>query len=240
MCLSRAVSSLDVPRPANSILNRWCTSNVCSFSSRCTAYAVDASFPMVSVRMSSLLLLTACLNCLCCVAAHGAPSRNTGTGLVGFGISMWQPSCAYACQRLLALSPLECSTEGRRRDVALRARHGGHEDNFNTSPDCYSNNHAFLVSLAWCMHQKCSDADHHAELWRLEKFWATDAVPESHRPPNYTYAQALQLADGGLKPLISKGDHLDEPSSLSQADYEAVQSWIEDYSRIEEQHARYG
>lgn len=89
------------------------------------------------------------------------------------------------------------------------------------------------------MHQQCSEA-RGTEIWRLERFWVTDAVPELHPAPNYTYAHALYLCNGDLKPVLAQGQHLKEPSSLSQKDYDAVQTWMEDYSRVEHQHARYG
>jgi hypothetical protein len=172
-------------------------------------------------------------------AAHQVSSGSTGTGLIGYGIPMWQPSCAYACQRVLALSPLECSEHHSGARDNLQRRHGGHAANFATSPDCFNHDRAFLLSLAWCLHQQCSEA-HSAELWELERFWETDAVPDAHHAPNYTYFQALELCEGGLKPVVSQGHSLKEPSTLKPENFEAARTYLADFSRVEAQHSRYG
>jgi hypothetical protein len=95
------------------------------------------------------------------------------------------------------------------------------------------------LSLAWCLHQQCSEA-HSAELWELERFWETDAVPDAHHAPNYTYFQALELCEGGLKPVVSHGHSLKKPSTLKPENFEAARTYLADFSRVEAQHSRYG
>ncbi|KAH8178739.1 ferric reductase like transmembrane component domain-containing protein [Sarocladium implicatum] len=120
------------------------------------------------------------------------------------------------------------------------ARHGGHDEEFSTSADCFNHDRPFLVTLAWCLHLHCEKSEG-TELWQLERFWETDAVPEAHHAPNYTYTEALaQLDDEGPKAHFYRGREMKEPSAVSAKDVAPFQTYLDDFARTETQHSRYG
>lgn len=184
-------------------------------------------------------LFTALL-CSSPCSAHKAPSARSSAGLVGYGITMWKPSCAYACRNLLALSPLECSEHQESEHERLVVRHGGHDETFSTSPDCFNHDRAFLLTLAWCLHEHCEES-HGTALWQLERFWETDAVPEAHHTPNYTYTEALaQVGDKAPEVQLHQGHALKEPSAVLEENYASFQTYLQDFGRVESQHSHYG
>ena len=74
---------------------------------------------------NAIVLASALANSVSPVLAHGGGGSSPSTGhalhgLIGLGIDMWNPVCAYACHRTLVKSPLSCSTMGD--------GHGGHDD----------------------------------------------------------------------------------------------------------------
>lgn len=131
-------------------------------------------------------------------------------GLVGFSFLLYDPPCAGACQGVFRKSPMYCTDKASFKTSS--AGHGAgstHKDgndilhNYTLTPSsvCLSQNHDFLSSEAWCVHQKCSQFPD----WKLEKWWwgyvvgnlATDSRPSLSygaalsrisKPPSYSCA----------------------------------------------------
>lgn len=155
--------------------------------------------------------------------AHGAPPSR---GLVGFGIPMYEPPCAFACQRILSKSKLSCSTP----PVADRW-HGGSGLGFDTSDECYASDDNFLLSLAWCLHERC-----HEPTWVLERFWATET---SRHKPSYEYEEALDLCGANPPDVFVPGDPLEHPRAVAEADWKTAATSMHDFARTETQGSKY-
>ena len=160
-------------------------------------------------------------------AAHSGHARGgpPPRGLVGFGIPMYEPSCAFACQRILQTSKLNCSTP----PVADRW-HGGSGLGFDTSDDCYASDTAFLLSLAWCLHQRC---DEHS--WTISRFWTAELA---HKP-TYAFEEALDLCDVDSLEVLTPGDALNHPRAVAEADWKKTATSMEDFAHTEAQGSKY-
>lgn len=145
-----------------------------------------------SSLMGRILCPLAILLLSAAAAAHSSHAHTPTSplqGLVGYGISMFEPSCAFSCQRILQKSKLSCSTP-----PAADRWHGGSGLGFDTPDECYASDNAYLTSLASCLHQHCEEPS-----WILSRFWVTE-IPGR---PTYEYEEALKLSNiSSLKDLV--------------------------------------
>ncbi|KAF1994330.1 hypothetical protein P154DRAFT_527126 [Amniculicola lignicola CBS 123094] len=149
-------------------------------------------------------------------------------GLIGFGISMYEPACAFACQTILQTSKLNCSTP----PVADRW-HGGSGLGFDTPDECFASDDAFQLSLAWCLHQHCD-----SPRWMIERFWATD-VSATGPALEIDLTEAIQRCGGDLKKTLRPGSPLDQPSSIAKDDWKPTATSLEDFAYVEAQGSKY-
>ncbi|KAH8595865.1 ferric reductase like transmembrane component-domain-containing protein [Bisporella sp. PMI_857] len=184
--------------------------------------------------------------------AHTASSKWQQRGLIGYGIEMYQPPCAHACQRILKQSPLSCSTP----PVADRW-HGGSGLGFDTSPDCFAGDDAYILSLAWCLNQRClaanAETSNHSyrhednvqemrgkeEDWKVEQFWAYAAVGEEDFKPKYPFSKALRLCGDGPQLAIKTGGPLGELSEVDVNEWSVAEISLRDFAWAEKSHSTY-
>ncbi|KAM5352901.1 hypothetical protein ACJ41O_005623 [Fusarium nematophilum] len=114
-----------------------------------------------------------------------------GTGLIGFGKTMYKPACAFACRSAIRSCPLACTPEGEHSGAGM-----GHSSG-TTPPDCYTSDPAFLKTMALCIDTYCPDSDA-PELYTLEDYWrghlGTGTVGTMEWEPVLSYQQALAAA----------------------------------------------
>lgn len=165
--------------------------------------------------------------------AHGTGHR-TGHGLVGFGIRMYEPHCAFACRDVLATRRLACSSAEEHHDK----RHGGHDSPFETSADCFASDEAFLGSLAWCLHSRCE----HEEAATLESFWHADAVGSGAHQPSPEYGYQESLGRIGKPPTQTAGhdEVLDTVKLVPEEDWQMQYGKLRAAAQNEMQHTRHG
>ena len=169
-------------------------------------------------------------------------------GLIGFGIPMFNPPCAYACQRILVQTPLRCSDYyGHADSIRTRSQHvKQHNDHFDfiTSAECLAGNEPYLLSLAWCLNQSCVTSNEKQEirLWQLEKVWSETAAQQGKTiaEPTLSFEKALEGCGSGPRKALNRQAILYEPCSVPQDEYEAWLTYLEDFSRVERQHPKYG
>ena len=70
---------------------------------------------------------------------------SSGAGIAGYGLSLFTPTCCYACLNSFWAQGLPCSQDDRNQSF------------FTSSPRCHASNTVYLESLAWCMKLKCPD-----------------------------------------------------------------------------------
>ncbi|KAH7192828.1 ferric reductase like transmembrane component-domain-containing protein [Fusarium flagelliforme] len=111
--------------------------------------------------------------------AHVTTGRER-QGVIGYGITMYDPPCAYGCIDTVKSWPLQCDGD-----------HGMDHD-MSSTPECKATNDAFLATLAWCFHTHCPDIKNST----LERVWEMDIVGRKkvQPSPKFSYQVALALA----------------------------------------------
>ncbi|KAK4493586.1 hypothetical protein PRZ48_015253 [Zasmidium cellare] len=174
--------------------------------------------------------------------AHGSGQhRRVNHGLIGYGIDMYHPLCAFACRDILSSNRLTCSATSHESKTK---RHNDQVE-VETSAHCYAENDPYLLSLAQCLHTHC---DGLTEGWELDRFWALDAVgSQSIQPqPVHSLDKALRAfqnhtdeADKAF-PIASLHGTLEGASEVSPTDWKMAFSSISDSVYVEERHSKNG
>ncbi|KAL5334604.1 hypothetical protein BJX70DRAFT_377733 [Aspergillus crustosus] len=171
-----------------------------------------------------------------------------GHGFVGYGITMYKPTCAFACKATFS-NPLNCTTPPDHATMHMK-RHGhSHEEvdlpmgdgwMVTASPDadCYATNDAFLQTLAYCLHSYCTDIANST----LQKYWEVDAVGRiSNQPvPKMSYQDALDAVDGIPPVLANSSVILYSVGSVTEETFMVEYRTLSTFEELETTHSRYG
>lgn len=179
-----------------------------------------------------LSILSACLSILPVFAMTS--NGRSGHGLIGYGITMYNPTCAFACRDSISSSSLNCSTMAEEEMPGMMMDMGSGD----TEPDCYATDDAFLQTLAWCISTHCHDLP----AWKLEKYWkANVAGTASVQPdPKDTYQQALAKVVLAPNETLVAGDPLNKTSLVAEDDWLAAFNADAAFETQEVLHERYG
>ncbi|KAI8799365.1 putative ferric-chelate reductase [Cladochytrium replicatum] len=156
----------------------------------------------------------------------------TGHGLIGYGIDMYKPTCAFACRSVLGMATLNCTTMHHDH-----SSEGGIMMMSMTSPECYARDDAFLRSLAFCISTRCSGLS----LATIEFYWEQNvAGTEDVQPfPKESYQQALSKVM--TAPTVTfDGKLLNSTQLVATASYEANWNTLTAYAQAEDNNSRYG
>jgi hypothetical protein len=150
-------------------------------------------------------------------------------GLIGFGISFLEPSCAFACRYNLAGNRLNCSTAP------------GADSQWETSTDCRATDEPYLTSLAACIQEYCNGT----ETWTIERFWARDAASDTRlqREPVYSYGATLNRVSNVPNSSWTKAEvhgSLLTPQKVSFEYWAVASNSMQDDAYVERHHARAG
>lgn len=125
------------------------------------------------------------------VSLHIRAVLSDGRGLIGWGKTMYHPTCAFACRGVIKGCPL-----------LYTPAHGGDlfgmgHSTTTTPPDCYTSDPAFLRTMALCLDTYCPlSGDPPVSL--LEDYWsshlATGTVADYQWQPSISYGNALAAA----------------------------------------------
>ncbi|RDL35207.1 uncharacterized protein BP5553_07138 [Venustampulla echinocandica] len=165
-------------------------------------------------------------------------SGRAGHGFVGYGISMYDPNCAYSCRSAISSSALNCSTYADGAEVADMAGMSG-MGAASTSGGCYATDDTFLQTLAYCISTRC---DGKVAVYRLEKWWLRNVAgtKEVQPDPKYSYQQALARVTEPPTTTLVSGDPLNKTSLVKDADYIAVFNAQEIFEAQEVLYEKYG
>ncbi|MCJ1265028.1 hypothetical protein MMC22_004903 [Lobaria immixta] len=179
----------------------------------------------------SIIIVSACLHGLLVSSSTGRP----GHGLIGYGISMYHPLCAFACRDVLSSSILNCSEP---MDMSEMGMDMGMDMGSDTSPECYATDSIFLETLAYCMSTHCQDV----AVWALEKYWNMNvAGNQLHQPiPKATYQQTLANMTTEPTDTLVMGESLNKTMIVPYEDYEASYNAQGVFEEMEENHEKYG
>lgn len=128
------------------------------------------------------------------------PSALAEGELTGFPANPYDPFCAMTCLRSFSSLMLACSDGGEM--VGMHA--------MMTSSSCWASDTAYLTSLAWCMHDKCS-VELNIPNSKLEAFWESDATGQQSAgvktvKPKWSYAEALAQVEGKPTVQLTRAD----------------------------------
>ncbi|KAJ4158032.1 uncharacterized protein LMH87_008579 [Akanthomyces muscarius] len=133
---------------------------------------------------------------LALLGAAGADVTSPGArGFIGFGITLYDPYCAFACTNSLYV-PLNCTTEdlaivphyGKRDEAAAAKPVYPSGDGWavvaQSTPTCLSRNQFYLQTLAYCLKSHCNEL----AVSKVDKFWEEQLVklPDGSGPKSYT------------------------------------------------------
>ncbi|KAK2026910.1 ferric reductase-like protein transmembrane component 4 [Colletotrichum zoysiae] len=147
-------------------------------------------------------------------AASGALAMGSGGraghGLVGYGIDMFRPPCAFACRDAISGATLRCSTVGSDNMGGMAGMSGM----VMTDAGCYATDDAFLGTLAWCVATRCEGISE----WELEKYWKNNVagIAAVQPDPKVTFQQALATVNGTPTAVYAATGPLNQTSLVSQ------------------------
>ncbi|KAI0378934.1 ferric reductase like transmembrane component-domain-containing protein [Hypomontagnella monticulosa] len=184
---------------------------------------------------------------LAALVSAGRDTGRPGYGLVGYGIEMYVPVCAYACQYSFSSNPLVCTDEASFSNTEMGGMNmGGSQDgttlpkNVSAMPSstCHAESEVFLSTVAWCIHEKCSDVF----VWKIEKWWQSYVVGNmpTDPPPSLSYGAAYSLITDPPKRTCLKGQILNETSLVDEIGYNARYNSIDVNQDMEIEHERFG
>jgi hypothetical protein len=159
-------------------------------------------------------------------------TRADGRGLIGYGITMYNPPCAAACRAVIEGATLLCTPHDH-------ADHGGHGHGA-TPPECYATDRAFMQTLALCISEQCSDkytADVYERYWRRNEVGGGRVVLEPK--PSMSYAEALASIEEDPIEVYVSGDPLNKTSSVSDEDWQGYLNALVLFEHIETGHQKY-
>lgn len=167
--------------------------------------------------------------------AHGH-GEGSAHGLIGYGIHMYDPPCAFACRDAIAPHRLSCSTvEPKPRE----RRHGGHESKFKTTPACFATDDSYLQSLAWCIQARCDEL----ETWTIDKFWGADVIwnqADHHETPRLGFHDALSQAGKAPNEEMEEHEVLTGAKLVPDKDWDRAFAMVRTFARVETSNSKYG
>lgn len=111
-----------------------------------------------------------------------------GTGLIGWGKTMYNPTCAFACRSVIRSNPLLCTP----KDSTIN--YGTVHSPIYTPPECFTSDKAFLRTMAVCIGTYCGLSDH-PSAGLIEDYWAshlaTSTLGNYKWKPSVSYIEAL-------------------------------------------------
>jgi hypothetical protein len=186
---------------------------------------------MLSTMTSPSFLLALVLGLL---SAAMGQTPQTNYGLIGYGIPMYQPTCAFACQAVLVGGPLNCSIPMNDPDMPMGSM--VMDMTFYTDPSCYATDDAFLQSLAFCIEQYCLPGLSAAEI---ESFWETYAVGTYYPQPTpkESWQQALDAMGAPPADTVTYGDPLNVTMGVAADDYMVQWGTLSTFAWVEDHHS---
>ncbi|KAH6889204.1 ferric reductase transmembrane component 4 [Thelonectria olida] len=183
------------------------------------------------MRLDNSLLLAALAATLS--LAHNTNGR-PGHGLIGYGITMYDPPCAYACKSSVP-TVLDCPDA----DHDMAGHDMGGMDMSEPSPECLATNPPYLRSLAWCIHSHCPQD---TKVHKLEKWWVLNvAGRQTVQPePNVTYQEALEQVKTAPTEVLADGDVLNRTVKVDDGTYLANYNINIVFEAVETNHEKYG
>ncbi|KAJ0317706.1 hypothetical protein Brms1b_004709 [Colletotrichum noveboracense] len=125
------------------------------------------------------------------VALYAIGVHADGTGLIGWGKTLYDPTCSFACRNVIRKQTLACTP------VDSSANHGTAHNPVSTPPKCFVSDHVFLLTMALCIDTYCPLSEN-PPIAKLEDYWAshlgTGTLGDYKYTPAMSYQEALAAA----------------------------------------------
>ncbi|KAK0625796.1 ferric reductase like transmembrane component-domain-containing protein [Immersiella caudata] len=152
-------------------------------------------------------------------------------GFIGYGITMYDPSCAFGCSDALSGYMLECSDHDH---VSSGHSHGGGGP---TSPECRAGDTPWLTTLAYCIDTMCEES---VPAWKKEKYWAEQSTGSKTVAPKWTFAEALAQVREPPTREVGEEEMLNFTAIANHESWESNKVTREFFEIAETTHSRYG
>ena len=164
-----------------------------------------------------------------------AAKAQTGNGIIGFGISLYQDLCCQACYDSLSSLYLRCTTfsssgelsDNMSDDMSMDMTMG------TTSDECYASNTPWLQTMAYCIQQNCDAVGYPAE--DQAQCFQKQAVKGASEP---TFQDSLPPTSPTVE-LSTDATWLNVTSLVNRDVYYATYGTEGEFARSEYIHTRY-
>lgn len=117
--------------------------------------------------------------------------RADGTGLIGYGKTLYNPPCSFACRSVIRKQTLSCTPSDTTEN------HGTAHNPVTTPPKCFVQDVSFLKTMALCINVYCTLSDN-PPTDLLEDYWVshlgTGTLGDNQYVPVMSYQDALAAA----------------------------------------------
>jgi hypothetical protein len=117
--------------------------------------------------------------------------QGDGTGLIGFGKTLYNPTCTFACRNVIRKQTLSCTPSSSQEN------HGTSHNPVVTPPKCFVQDLTFLKTMALCIDVYCTLSDDPAttliEDYRTAHL-GTGTLGDYQYVPAMSYEDALAAA----------------------------------------------
>ncbi|UPX19240.1 uncharacterized protein EKO05_0009509 [Ascochyta rabiei] len=114
-----------------------------------------------------------------------------GTGLIGYGKTLYNPPCTFACRSVIRKQTLSCTPS------VPTENHGTAHNAVSTPPKCFVQDASYLKTMALCIDIYCTLSDN-PPLVLIEDYWAshlgTGTLGDYQYVPVISYHDALSAA----------------------------------------------
>ncbi|KAM0264194.1 hypothetical protein ACHAPA_008378 [Fusarium lateritium] len=132
-------------------------------------------------RPRTALAALAALPTLCVTGAQA-----DGTGLIGWGKTLYNPTCSFACRNVVRKQPLSCTP------AESSENHGTAHNPVTTPPECFVEDDIFLKTMALCIDTYCPLTEK-PSMSLVEDYWASHLGTGTLG--NYKYVPAMSYED---------------------------------------------
>lgn len=166
-------------------------------------------------------------------------SAQTGTGIIGYGISFWQDLCCQACSDSLSALYLNCTTfsDSDDGDGMDMGDSGGDMDMMmgTTSDACRASNTPWLQTMAYCIQSNCNAHGYTSEA-KQEACFVAHALDGDATGPSY---QSSLPATAPTAELDADATWLNDTSLVNADMYFSMYGSEGNFAESEYYHTKY-
>ncbi|KFX94318.1 hypothetical protein O988_06381 [Pseudogymnoascus sp. VKM F-3808] len=158
------------------------------------------------------------------------------SGIMGFGLSLYQDLCCQTCHDSLSALYLNCTTFPTHEGMDMSMDMDMDMEMAMmpmTSDECYAANTPWLQTMAFCIQQNCNADGYSAD--KQAKCFSTQAVAGASEP---TFQDSLPATAPTLQ-LSEDAMWLNSTSLVNKNTYDSIHGTLKEFTRQEYMHTRY-